>query len=106
MQRDACGRIGAEMEAWRRRLPGDLGAVPIEASEVIDVSGRAATFTVIRRELSDGDTLVVFQVFVPTWSKPTFLSVGAVGRIYAEGLVIRRAGAIEAAPDELMWEFR
>jgi hypothetical protein len=106
IQRDACERIEAQLEAWQNSLPDDLRAVPAESSEVARVSGRPATFGISKHELPNGDTLVVIQAFVHTWSRPTHLSVGAVGRMYAEGLVVTRDGLVQEAPDDLMWEFR
>jgi len=106
IQRGACERIEAQLQAWQARLPSDLGAVPAESSEVAEVAGRPATFGIYKHELPDGDTLVIFQAFIRTWSRPTHLSVGAIGRMYTEGLVVTRDGTVQAAPDELMWEFR
>ena len=56
--------------------------------------------------MNAGGTLVVCQALVHTWSRPTFLSIGAVGRMYAEGLLLRHDGSVEPASDDLMWQFR
>jgi hypothetical protein len=83
-----------------------LPAVPSESFEDLDIEGHYATFGVHKHILEDRRTLVVFQVFVDTWSRPTFLSVRRVGRLYAEGILIGHDGAVDMAPDEIMWEFR
>ena len=106
IDREACEHIEAQRQAWLIRLPNDLPAVPSEFSEDAHVSGCRAVLSVSRYELDDGDTLIVFQAFVHTWSRPTYRAVGAVGRMYAEGLVVTRDGTVRAAPDDLMWEFR
>ena len=80
------------------------GAVP-DSREVTDVDGHRTLFGTLKHELPDG-TLVVFQAFVHTWSRPTYRSLGAVGRMYAEGLLIPSEGVVRTAPDELMWPFR
>ncbi len=102
----ACEAIQAQLSAWRERLPGDLSAVPTEHYEHTLVQGHAVTFGTRKVALPQGDTLVVFGALVHTWSRPTYITFGAIGRFYAEGLLIRPDGMLEAAPDEVMWEFR
>jgi hypothetical protein len=105
IQRFACDAIEQQLTAWRERLPGDVDAIPRDAFEYREVDGHAATFA-IHRDTRDAMTLVVFQVFVHTWNKPTFLSIGRVGRVYAEGLLVSADGTVQRAPDDLLWEFR
>ena len=105
IQRFACDLIDTHIAEWRLRLPADLAAFPIEAFDYRVVSGRHATIGLHKETISNGDVLVVFQVFIHTWQSPTFLAIGKVGRIYAEGLVISRDG-VHRAPNDLMWEFR
>lgn len=102
----ACAVIDARLESWRKRLPADLAAVPAEAYEDERVEGHVITFGTHRHVLETGDTLLVFQALVHTWTRPTFLSLGAVGRMYAEGLLVSPRGTVERAPDEVMWPFR
>ncbi len=106
IQRAACATITARIESWRRRLPGDLEAVPSELHEPLEVEGVPVTLGTYKAQLGDGSTLVVLQAQVPTWNRPTFLSLGAIGRVYAEGLVVSTDGTVEAAPAELLWEYR
>jgi hypothetical protein len=106
MQSKACEAIDARLQSWLTRLPADLGAVPVEAYEDVRVEGHVITVGTQKHALESGETLVVFQALVHTWSRPTFLSVGAVGRIYAEGLIVSATGTVQRAPDEVMWTFR
>jgi hypothetical protein len=70
------------------------------------VEGHWITFGIHKHVLRSGDTLVVFQALVHTWAWPTFISLGAVGRMYAEGILVSSTGIATQAPDEVMWEFR
>jgi hypothetical protein len=70
------------------------------------VEGHTITFGTHKHALEAGHTLVVFQALVHTWTRPTYLSLGAVGRMYAEGLVVTASGAVERATDEVLWPFR
>lgn len=106
IQEVACAAIRARLEKWRLRLPADLPSVPTEFHENEVVEGQPITFGTYKERLPDGGSLVVFQALVRTWSRPTLLSFGAVGRLYAEGLVVSTAGTVEMAPDELMWGYR
>ena len=72
----------------------------------VRVEGHVITFGTYKHALESGETLVVFQALVHTWSRPTFVSVGAVGRMYAEGLIVSATGTVRRAPDEVMWTFR
>ena len=106
IQSKACEAIDARRETWLSRLPADLGAIPTEMYEDELVEGHWITFGTHKHVLDTGDTLVVFQALVHTWARPTFISLGAVGRMYAEGIRISASGTAERAPDELMWQFR
>jgi hypothetical protein len=106
IQAAACEQIQAHLRAWKARLPADLAAVPSELFEPFEIEGNHATFGLHKHAFEDGSTLIVFDVFVDTWRRPTVLSLGRVGRLYAEGIVVRPDGAVTTAPDEVMWEFR
>jgi hypothetical protein len=107
IQATACEAIDARLESWRARLPADLAALPNELHEVELVEGHWITFSTYRHNLEDDDgTLVVFQALVHTWALPTFFSIGAVGRMYAEGLVISTSGEVSRAADRVMWAYR
>jgi hypothetical protein len=105
VQSKACEAIDARLANWLSRLPADLRAMPTEMYEDELVEGHWITFGMHKHLLTTGDTLIVFQALVRTWVWPTFISVGAVGRMYAEGILVS-AGTAQRAPDEIMWEFR
>ena len=106
MEEFVCKAIHERLTVGRSRLPTDVGAVPTESFEEELVNGHRVTFATYKLAIREGETLVVFQALIHTWRRPTFLSLGAVGRMYAEGLLIRNDGTVEAAPDDLMWQFR
>jgi hypothetical protein len=106
IQAKACEAIDARLAHWRHRLPADLAALPNELHEEERVEGHWITFGTYKHQLDDGDTLVVFQALVHTWARPTFLSIGAVGRMYAEGLVVSTSGDVKDATDSVMWPYR
>ncbi|MGI8784342.1 MAG: hypothetical protein ACR2L2_11915 [Acidobacteriota bacterium] len=105
IQRKACEMIEAQVLHWSGRLPGDLSSIPTELFETAEVDGHWITLGTHKHVLDGGRILVVFEAFVHTWLRPTVLSIGRVGRLYAEGLVVSAAGAVEPAPNEMMWEF-
>ena len=102
----ACELISRLIAEWRSRLPYDLRAVPAEAFDEQVVEGWPLTLGTHRVARDEGGDLVVFQVLVHTWRRPTFLSLSAVGRMYAEGLVVSESGEVSSAPDEEMWFYR
>jgi hypothetical protein len=97
--------IDAHLSAWRKRLPADLGAVPIESFEMRTIDGRPAILGTQKCSVEEG-TLVVVHVFIYTWRWPTIFSLSRIGRLYAEGILITREGHVETPPDSIMWEFR
>ena len=101
-----CDMIHERLVNWRSRLPADVAAVPTESFEEQIVVGHHVTFGTYKLKASSGGTLIVCQALVHTWSRPTFLSMRAVGRIYAEGLLVTNDGNVEFASDDLMWQFR
>ena len=106
IQEWACGWIEEQLAEWRARLPGDISSFPKEAFDDQIIDGHRVSLLMHREPISDGAELIVLQVFVHTWNRPTFLSIGRVGRIYAEGLVVSRNGDLTPAPNEVMWDFR
>ena len=101
-----CDTIHERLANWRSRLAADVAAVPTESFEEQIVEGHRVTFGTYKLGASAGATLIACQALVHTWSQPTFLSIGAVGRIYAEGLLFTNDGNVEPASDALMWPFR
>jgi hypothetical protein len=101
-----CKAIHATLTNWRGRLPADVAAVPTELFEEQIVEGCRVSFATYKLGDGGGTTLVVRQALVHTWSRPTYLSIGAVGRLYAEGLLLTADGNVEPASDDLMWQFR
>jgi len=69
------------------------------------VEGIHVTFATHRSVVGESRTLVVASALVHTWRRPTFISLGAVGRIFANGLVVSDDG-VSDAPDELLWAYR
>lgn len=106
VEEGVCKEIHNRLATWRGRLPGEVAAVPVEYYEEQQIEGHRVTFGTHRQEVNGAETLVVCQALLHTWSRPTFLSIGSVGRVYAEGLLVGRDGKIERAPDDLMWQFR
>ena len=103
---EACHWIATQRDGWRARLPEDLTAIPQVQELELQAEGRAISASVHRHALPSGGTLVVWSAFVHTWARPTYLSLGAVGRLFSEGLIITGSGEVKEAPDEAMWEFR
>ena len=103
---EACQWITTQRDEWRGRLPADWNAVPQLQERELHADGCRISASVHKHALPSGDSLVVWDAFVHTWSRPTYLSLGAIGRLFAEGLIITASGGVEDAPDELMWEFR
>jgi hypothetical protein len=98
--------IHARVANWRSRLPADVASVPTESFEEQIVEGCHVTFGTYKVAVREGGTLIVFQALVHIWSWPTYVSIGAVGRMYAEGLLLTNDGNVEPASDDLMWQFR
>jgi len=98
--------IEERLTQWQARLPADLDAVPREHYEAERVESHWLTLSTHRHELPDGDSLVAFGVLVHTWWRPTYISLGAIGRLFVEGLLVKDDGMVLEAPDEVMWEFR
>jgi len=106
VEEDVCKTIHERLTNWPSRLPADIANVPAESFEDQIVEGCRVTFGTYKVGISGGRTLVVCQALVHTWSRPTYLSIGAVGRMYAEGLLLTNGHEVEPASDDLMWPFR
>jgi hypothetical protein len=86
----------------------ELMTLPPEAHDAVEILGRQAQVSVFRRAREEGGCIVAVQGFLPTWWRPTYISLDlqVVGRLVAEGLIVSPEGAVEDAPDEVMWAFR
>jgi len=106
MQAAVCAALVERMSSWRAGLPGSLAALPEESHENSSIDRHVIAFATYKQALTASKTLIVFQALVHTWSRPTFFSLGAVGRIYAEGLVVAADGTIAQALDDQLWAYR
>jgi hypothetical protein len=64
------------------------------------------TLTTYCGDCPDGGVGIVVQAFVPIWRWPTHVSVGAVGHMFAEGVVLATDDTISEMPEEWLWPFR
>ena len=103
---DVCKTLLARIDHLQSLSPAQLGALPELESEELTIGGRRTSFTTHRASLSDGETLIVVQAFVRTLAWPTFFSIGRIGHQVAEGIVVRRDGRVEEAPNDLLWDYR
>ena len=101
-----CESILESLAACRSRLPEEATTIPHEHHEERIVGGRHVTFGTYKLQVGECGTLIVFQALVHTWSRPTFLSIRAIGRMYAEGLLFTKEDNVEPASDALLWQFR
>lgn len=102
IQRVACEALEARVAAWREQLPQGSSSPAGTFTERETVDGQRITLSTIKEDRGSGDTLMVFTALAHTWSRPTFLSFGAVGRVYAEGFMVAGDGAVQPAPRELV----
>ncbi len=106
VQAIVCAALVERMSSWCAGLPGSLAALPQESYENCSLNGHVITFATYKQSLTASKTLVVFQALVRTWSRPTFFSLDAVGRMYAEGLILADDGTVAQAPDDQLWAYR
>ena len=106
VEESVCKAIHERLADWRGRLPADIAAIPSQLFEEQIVEGFQVTFGTYKLRASGGGTLVVCQALVHTWRRPTYVSIGAMGRMYAEGLLVTDGGNVEPASDDRMWPFR
>jgi hypothetical protein len=90
----------------RKYPPATLRSLPESDDEDVSIEGKSVQFVTYRQNLTDGKTLIVLQAFVSTLNLPTFISLSGIGHILAEGFIIDSAGAVQDAPEELLWEYR
>src|SRR5688572_1922458 len=81
-----CRALADRLQWWRETLPEGLNAIPRELFTEETVEGIHVTFGTHRSVVSDTETLVVESALVHTWRRPTFITLGAIGRIFANGL--------------------
>lgn len=101
-----CRELLKRLTSLRSENAAVLGALPLYVEELCQVGDRDIRFETIREPVSQQDFLIVVRAFLSTWRRPTWLSFAGVGRLYADGIIVRSSGSIEDAPDELMWGFR
>lgn len=104
--REICQRLLQLIERFKAIKIEDLRSLPGSEFTLEECAGEVVEFTVYKTDVPGGDFLVVVQAFFSTWRKPTFISLGRVGRIYAEGFVLDSNGISKQAPEEMLWPYR
>jgi len=74
-------------------------------TEVEIKNNKSIKYTYYITNINQG-TLIVVQAFVNTLKWPTYISIGAVGHIAAEGVIIDKSGKTQEAPDTNLWAYR
>ena len=103
---EVCRELLRRLDAIALRVASELETIPIEWHEEATVRGRSVSFSLHKKILDSGDTLVVMQSFAPSWRWPTYFSVKAIGHVFAEGLLVSSQGNVRSAEDKLLWAYR
>lgn len=74
--------------------------------ERIFIKGGEAIFTSYKREIASGDLLMVVQAFYPILWFPNYISTSGIGKLFADGILIRKNGQIEDAPIDLLLDYQ
>ena len=104
--REMCNRILSRIERLRGLPIESLQSLPDSATELERIDSQAVSFTTYRESIGAGDCLLVVQGFMPSWRFPRYFGPAGIGFMVAEGLILGRAGTVEIAPDDMLWEFR
>jgi hypothetical protein len=84
----------------------EIAALPEANSRTVPGQGADCTLTTYRYVNEDQETLIVVQALVPTWKKPTFFTFTFVGKVFAEGFIVKPSGEIVDAESIDLAPFR
>jgi hypothetical protein len=94
------------LEGLKRELPARLRELPGSQADERDLAGNKLTVITYCGDCPDGTVGIVVQVFAHSWRWPTYVSLGAVGYMFAEGFVLAEDDTIAEMPEEWLWMFR
>ena len=106
LDRNVCSNLLFRLEKLKSLSPEQLRYFAPEERETLTVDGKVIRYTTFRDEQADGSFLLVVQAFYSTLWFPNYLSLTAVGRIYAEGIVVDSSGQITSPPEKILWPYR
>ncbi len=70
------------------------------------LGGQEAVLTTYVTEIEGGTLLVVAQAFYPTFRFPNYISTNGIGKVFADGILVKNDGKIEDAPIDLLLEYQ
>ena len=95
-----------QLDELKGRPVSELKQLPPYAEINSPIGDRSVRFETVVEPRDEGEFIVVKRAFIRSWSRPNWISLRSIGVMFADGFVVRANGAIEAAPDLMMWEFR
>lgn len=101
-----CVLLLERLEELKHQPPARLRELPGSAADQRVVAGRNLTLITYCGDGPDGAVGIVVQVFAPSWRWPTYISLGAVGHMVAEGFVLAPDDAISEMSKDWLWVFR
>jgi hypothetical protein len=105
-ERKVCEHLLFKLDSLKELSFQQLSSFREEEIEVREIDGKLTKFSTYKEVLTEDKVLVVVQAFYPTWRFPNFFTLNAVGKIFAEALVISRSGSFEAPSDDLLYKYR
>ena|ERR1700730_9635895 len=105
IERGACEQLLAQLEALERLSVAQLGNLPEKTIRTVHIKGKSVSLATYKKGLGSDELLLVVQAFVETWWFPTYFSANGIGKMFAEGIVVRNGEVHKAAESEL-WPYR
>ncbi|WP_374028359.1 hypothetical protein ACES2J_08645 [Bdellovibrio bacteriovorus] len=103
---EVCRILLEKLEALKSSDPIFLKSFPLDHSEIMEINGREVLMTVFHDRLPKEESLLVIQAYYSTWKFPNFISLGGVGKVFAEGFLLNKTGEVKEAPESLLWDYR
>lgn len=101
-----CEMIQEKISVLRTMDFSNLKHLSEENTVDYEIEGKAVMLTVFKKELDSDRLLLVVQTAYKTFKFPNYITLGFIGKVLVDGVIINNKNESSVPDDQLLWEFK
>ena len=103
--KELCAKIAFKLDCLKLLSFDQLDKFSDQEPEVININGEGCFLTVYTKKSSKSEILIVVQGFYHTWLFPNYFSSNGIGKMFADGFIIKSNGEKLDCPMNMLFSY-